>query len=475
MLSIGYVGVVRPLFRGDAPGAARASLAGLEALGRDHDFRVVTPQVTGNVEHVATGTPIPDFAVSDRDTAEQAARQLAEAGVDLLLVQHTTFSTGEVLVPLLHACERIGLWALPEAAGGAAEGPLPLNALCGLNMTLSFLDHPSVAKPDGVTWLYGNPDDAWFLERFLPTLAALRGLRAVSGARILAIGGTAPAFYGLEERPRLPAVTVDDLPLAELFERVAAVPEQEAAAAAEAWAARETLETPRAQLLSAARIERALTGLAREGDYQALAVRCWPELPDACGAMACAAVGRLGDARMPAACEGDVMGALSMLALQGVSGAPGILMDLSDLDRSDDTLQLWHCGNAPLGWARGRGGTRLTTHFNRRETGVVRDMTLREGPATILRLLDGGRRAMIAGGRFLGGEKRGFDGVRGWLGDLHWNGRRVDVKGFVSEMLDRRLPHHLALGDGEHVSAVRTLCGWLGAEPLAPPVGANGP
>ena len=314
-------------------------------------------------------------------------------------------------------------------------------------------------------WFYGDATDEWFRARLEPTLAALRGLRALETARILQIGGTAPSFFGIEERPSLKAVTVETKELAELFERVSGVPEKEAEALARDWEKKERLETDFEQLRNTARVELALHSLAQEGDYNALAVRCWPELPDACGAMACAAVGRLGDANIPTACEGDVMGALSMRVLQGVSGEAAALMDLSDVNSQDDTLQFWHCGNAPLNWAA-NGATRLTTHFNRDGVGVVRDMVLRPGPATGFRLLSEGRAALVTSGVFTSPDKPGFDGVRGWLGALKWNGTEMDAQTFVANVLDHRLPHHFAFGTGELTEALNELSAWLGADVL---------
>ena len=450
MLKLGFVSVVRPLFKGESQKAAERSLERLKALGEELRFEVVTPSMSA----------------SDLETSQKAAGELRQAGLDFLLIQHTTFATGDLLVPLLHAARRVGVWALPESSGGRGDtGPLPLNALCGLNMTMSFLDRPEVAKREPVKWFYGEAGSSWFRSRLLPTLAALRGLKAIEEARILQIGGTAPAFYGIEERPELASVTVETKELAELFERAAAVREDEARARAQVWAQEERLEAPLEHLENAARLDIVLNTMAQEGNYGALALRCWPELPDACGAMACAAVGRLGDREIPAACEGDVMGALSMLAPQGMSECPAILMDLSDVDGDDGSLLFWHCGNAPRAWA-GEGGTRLTTHFNRDTLGVVRDMVLKPGFATGFRLLEGGRRALIVSGAFSQPSKAGFNGVRGWLSDLRWNGEKVRAETLVANVLDHRLPHHFAFGAGELTEGLQELCGYLGSSPL---------
>jgi L-fucose isomerase-like protein len=454
---IGFVSVTRPAFKGDTGAARRRSLDGLAALADAWDFELI----------------VSEEAVADADQAERVARTLRSRELDYLLIQLTTFATGEVPAPLLRGARQVGLWALPERAGGGnGRGPLPLNSLCGVTMALSTLEHPAVDRRGPVKWFYGEVRDHAFERRLAATVGALRGLGALRGARVLAIGGTAPNFYGLEETPDALAegsvgVRVVRRELAELFHRVAAVPEAQARARARAWAEREASDVSEAQLERAARVDVALAAMAAESDAQALAVRCWPELPDACGTMACAAMGDRSGAHVPAACEGDVMGAVSMLALQGVSGAPALLMDISDVDEDSGSLQLWHCGNGPVAWAApasdGASGTRLTTHFNRDGVGVVRDMRLAPGPVTGLRLLSGGRAAVVTGGTVLSRQPAGFDGVRGFVGDLRWADRHVDVHGFIANLLDRRLPHHLALGRGEHHDAVMEMCALLGA------------
>lgn len=452
---IGFVSVVRPAFKGDGAGAVRRSLDGLGLLSEALAFDLVD-----------AGT-----IVADADQAERVARTLADSGLDYLLIQLTTFATGDVVAPLLRAVPRVGVWAIPEQAGGLGRrGPLPLNSLCGANMTLSLLDTPQVAKPEPVKWFYGEADGPSFRRRLAVTVAALRGVAAVGQARVLAIGGTAPGFYGIAEAPALAGVAVVRAELTELFDRIAAVDEAEARTRALAWQRRERADVSLEQLERAARIDVALESMARAADADALAVRCWPELPDRSGAMACAAIGDSSGRGVPAACEGDVLGALSMLAVQGVTAAPAVLVDLSDVDVDDDSLQVWHCGNGPQAWAAtgedGAPDTRLTAHFNRDGVGVVRDMRLRAGPVSGFRFLAAGRRAVVVGGTVRRPDKAGFDGLRGWIADLHWGETPLGVEAFVANLLDRHLPHHLAFGMGDEVDALFELSAHLGAEVL---------
>ncbi len=460
---IAHVALVRPAFKGNAPAAAHRSRRGLAALAERLDVELVVPG-GGAERHPVRDEPLPAGTVVDEADARRVAAALQDDPPDLLLLQHVTFATGELIAPLVAAAPRLAVWALPE--GEARTGPLPFNALCGLQMTLSLLGTPRLAHGERPTkWFHGEVDDPRFVRAFETTARALRALRALEGATVLRIGGTAPGFFALEERPEaLRGVRLVDAPLAELFARVEAVDEDEARARAEAGRAGHEVAVDDATLLRGGRIEAALEAMARDSGADALAVRCWPELPDACGAMACAAMGTLAGEGWPAACEGDLMGALSMLTLQAVAGGPAILMDLSELDEAEDALLLWHCGNAPAAWADPDGPRpRLTTHFNRDGVGPVRDETLRPGPASAFRLLDGGRSALVASGTLRGTRMDGFDGVRGWWASPSWAGTMLPAGRFLAELLEQRVPHHLALAAGRHDAALAETCGWLGA------------
>ncbi len=109
----------------------------------------------------------------------------------------------------------------------------------------------------------------------------------------------------------------------------------------------EPSDYPPEALTEALKIETALSAAAQ--GYDAVSLRCWPEIPEQRGAMACLACARLADQGLPVACEGDTYGALSMLAAQIVSGQPSVLLDLTHT--APDALMFWHCGNAASVWA----------------------------------------------------------------------------------------------------------------------------
>lgn len=427
MLRIGLVPIVRPLFRGSRFGLEHASRQALQSLGAELGFELA---------YVAD-------PVADAAQAEAAARAAWAANLDLLLVEHVTFATGDVFLPLLKLPLPVGLWALPEVWD---TGPLPQNAVCGLNLGVSLLEKPA-------KWFYGAPEDGWFRERLGLTLAALRGVRALRQGRVLWLGGPAPGFFAFDALPET-GMRVERAGLEVLWEALEGVRESDVDALAAAFD--ELAEYPVEALRPAFRLELALAEVAR--GYDGVALREWPEIPDRAGVMAYSAMARLADRGHTFAPEGDVMGLAGQLALQAVSGQPAILLDVSHFGAKG--LMLWHGGEAPRAWAG--GPTRLVAHFNR-GLPAVRDMPLKAGPISGLRLLPG-RRAVVHGG-YLSGEK-GYDGDSSWLVAASWAGAPQGPREFLASWLNHRLPHHLAVGMGEHQPALLELCAWLGLEVL---------
>ncbi len=451
--TLALISIQRPLFRGDKEAAFQRSLDELKPLCEAE-----------GVELAVYPRPVDDGA-----TAVKAAAWLDALEPHFALVQMTTFATGEMLEPLADACSRLGVWAIPE---DSREGPLPLNSLCGANMYLNILARSRRGGDAQGKWFYGYPSDPLFVGRFRATAAALRGLAALQGAVIGLVGGVAPAFYGLEcdldAVSRRFGCSFEEVQLDEFFELARGLSDADIMPAACHMAddAAQCSLTPE-QTSKAARIETALRRLLDDRGWAAMGLRCWPEIPDTLGSMPCAAVGRIMGERAPIACEGDPLGAVCLLALQAISRARPMMMDLSDWDREDDTVLMWHCGNTPKEWADERGDS-LTPHFNRPHMGAVRQLVFRPGPATVFRLVDDAAAGMTFTGSFCQPDKPGFDGARGWMGDISMGGAKLDTLAFAHTLLEHGMPHHFPMAPGEWEDACREFAFWSGVRLLGP-------
>ncbi len=136
LIRVGLVPIVRPLFRGARMGLLEISQQALADLGPRLGFEV------------AYATPSIGDADEARARAAEIAARFNDGSLDFVLILHVTFAAGDLVAPILQQPVPAGIWALPEVT---TTGPLPQNALCGLNMSLSL----PVARQIPVKWFYG--------------------------------------------------------------------------------------------------------------------------------------------------------------------------------------------------------------------------------------------------------------------------------------------------------------------------------
>jgi L-fucose isomerase-like protein len=191
-----------------------------------------------------------------------------------------------------------------------------------------------------------------------------------------------------------------------------------------------------------------LRQIADDRHLDAIATRCWPECMEVFGGAACTAQALLTDDGIPAVCEADMLGAVTALVLRLVSGGDPFVADLVDLDESDDTSVLWHCGLAAPSLAHPDHRSCGTAHPIR-GIPLANEFPLRPGRVTVARVSQSpaGFRLVIAGGNMLN-RPRPFDGT---CGIIQWDLSGRDV---VDTVFDLGVEHHLGLVYGEHRDAL---------------------
>jgi L-fucose isomerase-like protein len=201
-----------------------------------------------------------------------------------------------------------------------------------------------------------------------------------------------------------------------------------------------------------ARMEKFLRDFIAERQLNAIAFQCWTSLQQNLGICSCSTMGRLGDSGTPAACEADVMGALSMHALALASGGPATLADWNNLHNDDPELaNIWHCGVFP-------------ETVGRDNTWGLYEFEVAEGPVTLFRATqdpDGGWKAVIAPAVVEQTKAKTF-GAYGWA-------RIEGLQRLYRDVLVRHFPHHVAMTRGQVQNIVWEAFGnYLGFEMYAP-------
>ncbi|MEO0913904.1 MAG: hypothetical protein AAFY59_13095, partial [Pseudomonadota bacterium] len=348
-------------------------------------------------EHSISG---PRTLLFDGPSTEFAIDELLNAEVDHVLILQITFTDAVMTLKAAEAFRQpLSIWAVPEPRLG---GRLRLNAFCGLNLASHALKR--AGREFG--WLYGDAEAdlegliaGQHISGYLPAAdaaphaseegrAVATALRSKSIARIgPAPDGFVTCQYDATALKSLAGVEVTELDLPQLFDKAKAAPAEAVApirAAAEA-----TLEgldaVNQEELDRSLRLKHALDTLKSEQSFDAFAIRCWPETFTEYGGAVCGPVSMLGEARTPCACEADVYGALTQLLMQEAADAPVFLVDLVDMDATDNTGLVWHCGQAPISMRDPDAKPTATIHTNR-QMPLLYEFPLKPGTVTLARI-----------------------------------------------------------------------------------------
>ena len=357
---IGVLFIASPLF---PAAAAQASLESAAAfLGRltDHSDFTLAPVMA-----------------SDRASMARALDSLELAGLDGLVVQLTTFAAAELLHDLLDALAPyelpLALWATEE------RDEIVSNSLCGVQLWMSTLRRLGRRA----VFVLGNAGQAHTSQQIRTFAAAARARSALHRGRIALVGAHADWFTNLAVDPvvlhRRLGITIAHTSLPRFIEAClrAPAPAQEDV---DRWAdvSFEGGDDEAKRRVVAATYVRLRTGLDTLL-ADAVALRDWPEIlyGDAFKGT-WSALGELSERAVPFAPEGDVMGAVTALAIRSFDPhSLPFLTDISGVDRDQNHLVTWHYGVSP----RLAAGPRRIDATLKQES-----FSPRPGPLSLIRL-----------------------------------------------------------------------------------------
>lgn len=415
------------------------------------------------VELVYPGTEqTANGCVETRAEAEFAGRLFRDAAVDGIVVGAVNFGDEQGVALTLQAADL----GCPVFIFGCQEtqalkpGMARRDAFCGLLSIGEALRQLGVAYSVGQRPV-GFPSDPRVRRDFARFTSVCRVVSAVKRARYGQVGARPDAFWTcrFDERTlqRLGPTTVT-LDLSELIaasEKLDADTVRQALVDTPLSAYADAGKVPPPAIDRMTRMDLALRRWIETTGVQAVAIQCWTSLQQHYGICACTVMSRLSDEGLPAACEADILGALSMHSAQLASGRPAALADWNNLHNDDDDLvNLWHCGVFPTSFARDGGrmnyhdilvGAGATTEEN--GYGIV-ELEMQAMPVTLCRVaqdLDGAWRVFLAEGATEDNPAK-TSGSFGWC-------RIPGLQSLYRDTLLRHYPHHVAFTPG-HVADV---------------------
>ena len=415
----------------------------------------------------------------DSESALREQEMIASMRPDAWAVLQTTFTDASVVAELAKRSQLpIMIWAVPEPRAG---GRLRLNSLCGLNLAAHALGlrqrkftwihcDPENADPDRLDALLKGqnayPSSAQASEPAVSDSDLALGRRvaeSLHGARIGQIGSPPAGFDTCNCDPAelqgIFGVELVQLSLASLF-TAAETLDLGAATGAGAPQLRGLKGLDQKALDRSVRLSPALKQLAASGNFDAFAVRCWPECFTEYGGALCGPVSMLADEMVPCACESDVYGAVSQLIAQRAARMPVFLADLVDADVEDDTAVVWHCGQAPISMRDPQFPAEAVEHSNRLMP-LLCQFPLKPGKVTLSRIskAHGKHKLVIAEAEMLR-RPLAFSGT---AGVLRFSRPVSDV---LQDIIEAGLEHHYAVSYGDLRHALRGTAAVLGLKVL---------
>ncbi len=388
----------------------------------------------------------------DDASLQEALAQLRANGVNTLIVGQPTIGDGR-LAPTIGQIwnDPVVLWATPERPGA---DKVTACALVGQHLFASLLRQ--LNRPFEIA--YGPTHDTKTKAALADAVRLVHAASAIKRAKVGLVGSHVPGFSNMVVDPaRLTAslgTQLVQLGLHEFIELAKSMDEARVKAEVDTIRA---LKLPAeegigdAELAIDARYSLAMLDTMTASGLAALAVRCWPELPDVVGQWPYLAMSRLASEHQAVALEGDADGALCSLISELICAGPSFITDW--LAHDEYTITAWHPGMAPfqLCPAVGTpGGPRLSRHFNNRKPLCV-DAELRaDMNVTLFRLWScDGRYHLTAV------EARTEKLQHPLAGNSISLRLSRSVPRWFDDLCHAGMPHHLSIAEGQHAEHLR--------------------
>jgi len=190
-------------------------------------------------------------------------------------------------------------------------------------------------------------DLAWFA-------AVCRIVNGFRNLRIGSIGARPTAFNTVRYSEKLlenNGISVETLDLSEVFGRIGKLKDNDNGVQAKISEIKKYVTTqsvPDAALMKMAKLGYVVDEWMKQTDLQVSAVQCWTSMEEYFGVVPCTIMSMMSNKLLPAACEVDVCGTLSMHAMALASETPSALLDWNNNYGDDPNKAVcFHCSNLP--------------------------------------------------------------------------------------------------------------------------------
>lgn len=285
------------------------------------------------------------------------------------------------------------------------------------------------------------------LDKFVGVCRVIRGMR---GLRVGSIGARPAAFNTVRYSEKLleaNGISVITLDLSEVLGRIGRMQDSHEAAQSKLADINKYVDTgsvPAESLMKMAKLGAVIDGWMKEQALDISAVQCWTALEEYFGVVPCTVMSMMSNSLMSSACEVDIVGVVSMHALQLASKTPSALLDWNNnYGDNPDKAVCFHCSNLPKHFFAD-----MTMDFQEIIAGTVGKLN------TFGTVVGRVKAAPMTYARFSTRDREGR--IRGYIGDGHFTNDSLNTfggAGVVEIPNLQGLLHHICEHGFEHHTA----------------------
>jgi L-fucose isomerase-like protein len=344
-LTFGLIVGTRNIFSSKLAAEARETLLKkMDKLGYGYVILPSSETPTGNIETVKDAQKCARLFSDHRDEIDGIIVVLPNFGDELGVVN--TINMSKLSVPVLvQACdddnEKVDVYNRRDA-------------FCGKISVCNNLFQYGIPFTD--TTYHTYPLDSDTFEKDIDYFARVcRVVNGLSKARIGAIGARPGAFQTMRASEKLlqaSGITVVPVDLSEIFGAAHKIDAKSTDLLKKIEEIKDYGKIPsrvkEKKIALQAKFGVAVENWISENEIDAAAIQCWESIQKNYGCASCLTMSMLGEKLMPAGCEVDIAGVVSMYTLMLASGQPPALLDWNNNFGQDrNKCVCTHCSNYP--------------------------------------------------------------------------------------------------------------------------------
>ena len=302
-----------------------------------------TPTGSSSIETREDGIKCAELFRQNRDKIDGIIVSLPNFGFEIGIIN--AISIADLNVPVLvQAC---------DDENDKVDLDSRRDAFCGKISVCNNLYQYGIPFTDTTLHTYSIYSDllAKDINRFASVCRVVNGLRH---ARIGAIGTRPAGFQTVRASAKIlqaTGITVVPVDLSEILGAARKIEDADAELIQKVEEIKKYAKVPQQyseKLMLQAKFGVAVERWMNANAIDAVAIQCWDSLEQNYGCAACVTMSMLGEKLIPAACEVDIAGAVSMYALTLASGRQSALLDWNNNFAEDrNKCVCTHCGNFP--------------------------------------------------------------------------------------------------------------------------------